>query len=33
MTNPDWKATLAASAISMSIVFGLGYLYIWAAGL
>lgn len=33
MINPDWRTTIMASAISMSIVFGLGYLYLWAAGL
>lgn len=33
MIDNDWKTTLAASAISASVVFALGYLFMWVAGL
>lgn len=28
--QPSWRATLAAAVCSSSIVFTLGYLYLWA---
>jgi hypothetical protein len=33
MENPDWKTTLTASVVSASIIFGLGYLYLWVVSL
>ena len=33
MIDPDWKTTLLASAISFTLVMGLGILYFWTVGL